>query len=511
MLVEPLRELARQLPRLGDVLVEDRGDEALPLPRHLQRVRVRVDVRVQEGPHFLGQLGDLRGEADQCLVAAAGVVRGLDPVRLDPLESGGQEVDHLGVDQVGDGAGHQIAATNRRPAIADPVLRQRPEPHLPQLLEGERAGAEPVVDIVVGVRQRVTEVDELRLEGRTRCGVIVLRHGALRRGAGGGGVGVLRLVAVLGDRLAHLPAQVEPRKVGVALLEFGDHPVALSVVIEAAARRHPGVELLLTGVTEGGVPQIVAERDRLHQILVQTEPPRGGPGDLCHLQRVRQTGPVVVPLVIDEHLGLVLEAAERGAVDDTVAIALERAPLRALLLRHLSASGVAGAKRVRGQQPLFPGVRIQEEARGAHERLAGVFGGDAADRPHRRLLRGHAQGVADREAPGGNGRIQGDEGRDGDPVAAGDRVEGVPLSDAVDGVRGGTGGDRETRIRRRRIHSRRRSPRQIITHQATGRYQRDQEQETHLPSCFFGPSLADIPGLSPGHKFDSPPFAASGE
>ena len=40
------------------------------------------------------------------------------------------------------------------------------------------------------------------------------------------------------------------------------------------------------------------------------------------LDRVGQARPVVVPLVIDEDLGLVFEPAERAAVDDAVAVAL---------------------------------------------------------------------------------------------------------------------------------------------------------------------------------------------
>ena len=42
----------------------------------------------------------------------------------------------------------------------------------------------------------------------------------------------------------------------------------------------------------------------------------------------------MIALVIDEDLGLVLEPAEGGRMDDAVAVALERGPRRRLGLRH---------------------------------------------------------------------------------------------------------------------------------------------------------------------------------
>ena len=68
-------------------------------------------------------------------------------------------------------------------------------------------------------------------------------------------------------------------------------------------------------------------------------------GDLGHFQAVGQPGAVMIALVEHEHLGLVLQPAERGGMDYPVAIAPERA---AGLCRRLidqpppAALGVAG-------------------------------------------------------------------------------------------------------------------------------------------------------------------------
>ena len=74
--------------------------------------------------------------------------------------------------------------------------------------------------------------------------------------------------------------------------------------------------------------EVVGETDRLHQILVDIQGAGDGPRDLGYLQRVRQPGPVQIPLVVDEDLCLVNEPPERGAVDDPVPVPLELAPVR---------------------------------------------------------------------------------------------------------------------------------------------------------------------------------------
>ena len=78
-------------------------------------------------------------------------------------------------------------------------------------------------------------------------------------------------------------------------------------------------------MAEGRVAEVVRQGQRLGQILV--EPKRAGQraGDLADLDRVGQPGAEMIALVIDEDLGLVLEPAEGGGMDDPVAVALELA------------------------------------------------------------------------------------------------------------------------------------------------------------------------------------------
>ena len=83
-------------------------------------------------------------------------------------------------------------------------------------------------------------------------------------------------------------------------------------------------------MAERRMAEIVGQRQRLGQVLVEAQLARDGAGDLRHLQRVRQPRAVVVALVEHEHLRLVGEPPEGRRMQDAVAVALERAARRAL-------------------------------------------------------------------------------------------------------------------------------------------------------------------------------------
>jgi hypothetical protein len=94
-------------------------------------------------------------------------------------------------------------------------------------------------------------------------------------------------------------------------------------VVEAAERRQAGIERALARMTERRVAEIMGERQGLGEVFMETERARDGAGDLGHFQRMGQAGAVVVALMEHEDLGLVLEAAEGGRMDDAVGVAAE--------------------------------------------------------------------------------------------------------------------------------------------------------------------------------------------
>ena len=185
----------------------------------------------------------------------------------------------------------------------------------------------------------------MRSATRMICPSIVLA-----RSAGGHADRRARLaLRVLGDAVAHFPGEVQAAAV---VLEHVDDAQALLVVVEAAG--HQPVDDPLAGMAERRVAEIVAERDRFGQLLVQPQHLRDRARDLRHLERVRQPGPVVIAGRREEDLRLVLQPAERLAVDDAIAIALKRRP--DVVFRFRRAGGRANR---RSWPPAAPGSRAR--------------------------------------------------------------------------------------------------------------------------------------------------------
>src|SRR5581483_10089113 len=155
--------------------------------------------------------------------------------------------------------------------------------------------------------------------------------------------------AVLEDALARLKTQVEAAEGGVLVLQLVDHAQRLRIVFEAAPGTHAGVEGVLPGVAEGRVAEVVRQGDSLRQVLVQRQRAGHGAGDLRHLQRVGQARAEQVAFMVDEDLGLVLEAAERGRVHDAVAVALVFAAVIGPRLGEAAAARVLVTRGVGGQ------------------------------------------------------------------------------------------------------------------------------------------------------------------
>jgi hypothetical protein len=94
------------------------------------------------------------------------------------------------------------------------------------------------------------------------------------------------------------------------------------------------------------VAEVVAEADRLGEVLVERQRAGDRPRDLRDLERVGQARAEVIALWRDEDLGLVLQAPERLGVHDPVAIALQRRAQPAVVLR----ARAARRPRARGQR-----------------------------------------------------------------------------------------------------------------------------------------------------------------
>ena len=142
----------------------------------------------------------------------------------------------------------------------------------------------------------------------------------------------------------------------------------------AEAGGHAAVQRVLADVPERRMAEVVAEPDRLDEILVESQRAGHRPRDLRDLERVCEPGAVVVAGRRDEHLSLVLEASKRLGVHDAVAVALKRRAQAAVGLGMCAVRGVGrgGQRRQRVALELLDarGERVGDRPRGV--RVAGL-------------------------------------------------------------------------------------------------------------------------------------------
>ena len=230
-----------------------------------------------------------------------------------------------------------------------------------EILEREQAGAQTVIDVmrIVGDIVRngrrlgfgAGEAPELEILAGVVIGNFTRNSmlgiaGGRRSGATG------QRSVVLDEPFERFPGEVKAIERGVASFQPGDDRQRLSVVVEAAPLLEAARKRPLAGVSERGVPEVVAERGCLRQIFVERQGACERARNLGDLKRVGQTGSVVVAFVIDEHLRLVAETAKRGRMDEAVAIAAEIAAGRAGSLRPEAAAGGRGVGRIRRTPPV---------------------------------------------------------------------------------------------------------------------------------------------------------------
>ena len=209
--------------------------------------------------------------------------------------------------------------------------------------EGEEASLHPVVDVVVVVGDIVGDGGGLGLQ---RGEAVEPQIPARREVGDGAPCGLIQHVrdraVVLDHPLYGFPAQVQAVEGRIASLKPGHDTEGLNVVIEAAPGLHPGLQFVLAGMAEGRMAQVVGQGDRLGQFAVQPQGVGQGSGDLADLQRMGQAGAIVVALMGHEDLGLALQAAEGGGVDDPVAVAGEGVARTARRLGNQASTRVGG-------------------------------------------------------------------------------------------------------------------------------------------------------------------------
>jgi len=93
---------------------------------------------------------------------------------------------------------------------------------------------------------------------------------------------------VLDDALANLECKVQSGKFRIALLELLDDAQCVQIVVEVPAERAQElVQLLLAGMAEGRMPNVVNKSERFGEFSVQLKRAGNGARNLRDFERVR--------------------------------------------------------------------------------------------------------------------------------------------------------------------------------------------------------------------------------
>jgi hypothetical protein len=176
-------------------------------------------------------------------------------------------------------------------------------------------------------------------------------HFQERRPFGGricGGFGSPRRLPV-----QHFIGQVQPGKRRVANLDFLGDRQRVAIVREPAVIGQALIERVLAGMSKRRMANVVKQGQRLDQVLVQPQRSADRASDRRHLMRVGQPRAVIVAHLAGEDLHLAAQAAERAAMHDPVAVALERPAIAMLRLGVPAAARVGAVHRIGRQQGRF--------------------------------------------------------------------------------------------------------------------------------------------------------------
>ena len=189
-----------------------------------------------------------------------------------------------------------------------------------QMIDGEQAGFDAVVEIGGEIGDLIGEVDDLGFERRS----LIEEIGREFRVPGCGVV-----TRVLDDAFADTEREVEAAMRGVALLEVLDDAQSVDVVVEAQSMTLQGaIESAFAGVAEGRMADVVDQRERFSEVFVERERAGDVTGDLHDFDRMCQARAEVIRGARGEDLRLAGEASKGASLHDALAVALERSSVR---------------------------------------------------------------------------------------------------------------------------------------------------------------------------------------
>ncbi len=350
--------LGRKLDRIGHVSVEQGAHDVAGPGGH--RVDGRMSVHAfEKKPLDRGHLMTERnGKGDDRMVE---MPDGFGRCRMglgDAHPRFAERIADHGTNQAADKFAGKARGLDARMLGADRRTGRTDERQAVEIVQSEKPGAQPVVEIVRVVGDIVGKCRDLRLGAGKRVEFEIVAgdvFGDRRRQRR------KQRPVVLDDTFEAFPGQVQAVEADMPAFELRQNAQRLRVVVEPAIGRHGGVQRLLARMAETGVAEIVGKRHAFGQVLVQPERAGERAGDLRHLERMGQARAEMIALVRNEDLRLVLESPEGRRMDHPIAVALEGGTQRAIRLGH--AATPAKLRKGCENRPLAPvrrrGTRIR--------------------------------------------------------------------------------------------------------------------------------------------------------
>ena len=164
----------------------------------------------------------------------------------------------------------------------------------------------------------------MSLQGRPQAGQVLLQFRSIP------GRDVAR---VFDHAFPNRKREVETREPRVPLLKTLHDAQRMNVVVEIVSERsHLMVQLLFPRVSEGRVPDVMRQRQRFREVLVETHRRGERACNLGDFHRVRQAIAEVVGESGAEDLRFIFQPPKSPRMDDAVAVALKVVPVRMRLL-----------------------------------------------------------------------------------------------------------------------------------------------------------------------------------
>src|SRR5277367_1493489 len=136
------------------------------------------------------------------------------------------------------------------------------------------------------------------------------------------------ITRVLDDAFPRAERQVQPAKLGVPALKVLDNAQRVQIVVESqSVFAQSIVESAFARMPEGRMANVMDQRQRFCQPLVQAQHCCYGARDLRHLHRVGQAAAEVVRVAVREYLRLAGKTAEGPRVNNPSAVALKWKPV----------------------------------------------------------------------------------------------------------------------------------------------------------------------------------------